>query len=305
MNAALVILAAGLGSRYGGNKQIDGIGPNGEFLMEYAIHDAVKAGFTKIVFIIKPGMEELIRRMCGESLAKKTLSDGSPIEVAYAFQDFSSIPAFYSIPDERVKPFGTVHAVLCAENLINEPFCVLNADDYYGAEACQTILGELKQMPENSHATMVAYRLKNTASIHGTVSRGVCEVEDSILKAVHETKRIQQYADGSLKDLDTDTSLDPDALVSMNFWGFTPAIFPVMREYFDDFLRNKAGEDLKAECLLPVMVDDLMRENKLQVSVLHSPARWFGMTYQEDRPLVAGELKRLHSEGAYPANLRG
>lgn len=126
MNAALVIMAAGLGSRYGGDKQVDGIGPNGEFLMEYAIHDAVKAGFTKIVFIIKPGMEALIRRMCGESLAKKNLSDGSPVEVAYAFQDFSSIPDFFSIPNERVKPFGTVHAVLCAENLINKPFCVLN-----------------------------------------------------------------------------------------------------------------------------------------------------------------------------------
>ena len=304
MKSALVIMAAGLGSRYGGDKQTDGIGPSGEFLMEYAIHDAVKAGFTKVVFIIKPGMKDLIRRMCGDSLGKQKLSDGSPIEVAYVFQDFSSIPDFYTIPKDRVKPFGTVHAVLCAENVICEPFGVLNADDYYGAEAYKTILDELKQMNENGHATMVGYQLKNTASIHGTVSRGICEVEDGLLKAVHETKRIQLNADGTLKDLDGDRMLDPEVPVSMNFWGFTPSIFPVMREYFHDFLRNQAGEDLKAECLLPVMVDDLMQEKKLKVSVLTSDSKWFGMTYQEDRPLVAAELHRLHGEGAYPLSLR-
>ena len=303
MNAALVIMAAGLGSRYGGDKQTDGVGPNGEFLMEYAIHDAVKAGFTKVVFIIKPGVEDLIRRMCGDSLGKKLLPDGRSLEVCYAFQDFSSIPDFYTIPAERAKPFGTVRAVLCAEKLIHEPFCVLNADDYYGVAAYQTIIGELRAM-QSGCAAMVAYQLKNTASLHGTVSRGVCEVEDGALKAVRETKRIQQFEDGSLKDLDTDTALDPNALVSMNFWGFTPEIFPVMREYFDDFLRNKAGEDLKAECLLPVMVDELMHESKLKVTVLHSAAKWFGMTYQEDRPLVANELKKLHNDGQYPANLR-
>lgn len=303
MNAALVIMAAGLGSRYGGNKQIDGIGPSGEFLMEYAIHDAVKAGFTKVVFIIKPGMEDLIRRMCGDSLSKTLLPDGRPLEVAYAFQDFSSIPDFYRIPAERIKPFGTVHAVLCAQELIHEPFCVLNADDYYGAEAYATIIEELRSMPSGC-ATMVAYQLKNTASIHGTVSRGVCEVNDRFLRQVHETKRIQLYADGSLTDLDTNTSLDPESLVSMNFWGFLPEIFPTMREYFHKFLRNIAKEDLKAECLLPVMVDDLLQRGALSVSVLSSPAKWFGMTYQEDRPLVANELKRLHSEGSYPPSLR-
>lgn len=303
MNAALVIMAAGLGSRYGGDKQIDGIGPSGEFLMEYAIHDAVKAGFTKVVFIIKPGMEELIRRMCGDSLSKLILPDGSPLTVEYAFQDFSSIPDFYRIPAERIKPFGTVHAVLCAQELIHEPFCVLNADDYYGAEAYETIIEELRAMP-SGQATMVAYQLKNTASIHGTVSRGVCEVDGHFLRQVHETKRIQLYEDGSLKDLDTDTTLDPESLVSMNFWGFLPEIFPVMREYFHDFLSNIPDGDLKAECLLPVMVDDLLQRDALKVSVLSSPARWFGMTYQEDRPLVANELKRLHSEGSYPPSLR-
>lgn len=305
MNASLVIMAAGLGSRYGGDKQIDGVGPNGEFLMEYAIHDAVKVGFTKVVFIIKPGMEDLIRRMYGDSLEKKILPNGRPLEVVYAFQDFTSIPDFYNIPDERTKPFGTVHAVLCAENVIHEPFCVLNADDYYGADAYKTILNELEWMPADGFATMVAYQLKNTASIYGTVSRGICEVEDDLLKAVHETKRIQLYGDGSLKNLDNGASIDPEVLVSMNFWGFAPSVFPVMREYFNTFLRSDAGKDMKSECLLPVMVDDLMQQNKLTVSVLHSCAKWFGMTYQEDRTLVANELKDLHSKGAYPKTLRG
>lgn len=303
MNAALVIMAAGLGSRYGGDKQTDGIGPSGEFLMEYAIHDAVKAGFTKVVFIIKPGMEELIRRMCSDSLSKRILPDGSPLDVVYAFQDFSSIPDFYAIPPERIKPFGTVHAVLCAEGLIHEPFCVINADDYYGAEAYGTIIGELRAMP-SGHAAMVAYRLKNTASLYGTVTRGICEVKNRFLRQVHETRNIQLYADGTLTDLDTDTALDGESLVSMNFWGFLPEIFPVMRDYFHTFLRNIADGDLKAECLLPVMVDDLLKQNTLKVSVLTSPSQWFGMTYQEDRPLVAAALRGMHEAGIYPPSLR-
>jgi len=304
MSATLVIMAAGLGARYGGDKQVEGIGPNGEFLMEYAIHDAVKAGINKIVFVIKPDMDGLIRRMCGDYLEKTVLPNGEQLEIRYAVQDFSSLPSFYSVPNERIKPYGTVHAVLCAEQFIHEPFCVINADDYYGAEAYGAIIDELRNLPQGNHATMVAYRLKNTASIHGTVSRGICEIEENNLRAVHETKRIKMYENGELKNLDNDAILTPDALVSMNFWGFAPEIFPVMREYFESFLRNAGTEDLKAECLLPVMVDDLLRENKLKVSVLYSPAKWSGMTYQEDKPLVASELKRLHDNGQYPANLR-
>ena len=304
MNATLVIMAAGLGSRYGGDKQVEGIGPNGEFLMEYAIHDAVKAGFNKVVFIIKPDMDGLIQRMCGDYLEKTVLPNGKPLEICYAVQDFSSLPDFYTVPSERVKPYGTVHAVLCAEEFVHEPFCVINADDYYGAEAYGAIIGELGNMPQGNHGTMVAYRLKNTASLYGAVSRGVCEVENGTLKAVHETKRIQMYENGEFKDLDRDTVLDPDVPVSMNIWGFTPEMFPVMREYFEDFLRSAAAADLKAECLLPVMVDDLLRKKKLEVSVLTSSAKWSGMTYQEDKSLVAREMKQLHERGLYPANLR-
>lgn len=304
MNATLVIMAAGLGTRYGGHKQIDGVGPNGEFLMEYAIHDAVKAGFDKVVFIIKPDMEALIRRMCGDFLEQTVLADGTVLRVSYAFQDFTSVPEFYPVAPERVKPFGTVHAVLCAEHLIHEPFCVINADDYYGAEAYRAIAGELERMPEEGKATMVAYRLKNTASVHGTVSRGICRVEGSSLAAVNETKRIQLREDGTLVDLERNVPLDPDAAVSMNFWGFAPSIFPLMREYFEAFLRSRPADDLTGECLLPVMMDELTRNKRLEVSVLESPSKWFGMTCREDRVSVTDALRQLHSAGVYPARLR-
>lgn len=304
MKVSLVIMAAGLGSRYGGSKQVDGIGPHHEILMEYSIHDALRAGFNKIVFVIKPEMEEMMERLCGGYLRNKTAKDGGPVEVAYAFQDFSSVPDFYTIPEGRTKPFGTVHALLCAGTVVQEPCCVINADDYYGIDAYKTIYEELVRLPESGKATMVGYLLKNTASLHGTVSRGVCTVEDGKLRSVREALKIQIYPDGSLRDLAEDRALEPDTVVSMNFWGFAPSIFPALQAYFEDFLRNEAGDNLKAECLLPMMVDSQMRAGKLEVSVLHSADRWFGMTYQQDRETVAAELRRLHEEGAYPEDLR-
>ena len=305
MKVSLVIMAAGLGSRYGGSKQIDGIGPHNEILMEYGIYDALRAGFNKVVFIIKPDMAELMDRLCGDYLREMKALDGNPVEVEYVFQDFSSVPAFYEIPEGRTKPFGTVHALLCAADAVKEPFCVINADDYYGMDAYKTIYDALLQLPEEGQATMVGYLLKNTASLHGTVSRGVCEVEGDQLRAVHETKKIQLYTDGTLKDLERDRQLDPESVVSMNFWGFMPSIFGLLKDYFDYFLRELVGEDLKAECLLPVMVDYEMKMGKLEVSVLNSVDKWFGMTYQEDRLIVAEELKQLHAEGRYPESLRG
>ena len=226
------------------------------------------------------------------------------MEVAYAFQDFSSVPDFYQIPAERTKPFGTVHALLCAADKVDGPCCVINADDYYGIDAYRTIYEELVKLPAEGHATMVGYLLKNTASLHGTVSRGVCTVEDGKLQSVREALKIQLYPDGALRDLAEDQPLEPDTVVSMNFWGFMPSIFPALKEYFEDFLRNKAGDNIKAECLLPVMVDEQMKAGKLEVSVLQSADKWFGMTYQEDRPVVAEELKKLHEKGDYPESLR-
>ena len=302
MNASLVIMAAGLGSRYGGNKQVDGVGPQGEMLMEYSIYDAVRAGFTKVVFIIKPDMRELMDRLWGDrTLITKT---GEPLEVCYAMQDFTSIPDYYTIPAGRTKPFGTAYAVLCARPYLSEPFCVINADDYYGVDAYRAMYEELQRLPRQGRATMVGYLLKNTASLHGTVSRGVCAVEDGKLRSVREALKIQLYPDGTLRDLAEGTDLSPETVVSMNFWGFAPSIFPALREYFENFLRTEAGENIKAECLLPVMVGDQLQKGALEVSVLHSADKWFGMTYHEDRGIVAEELRKLHARGDYPESLR-
>jgi len=303
MSTSLVIMAAGLGSRYGGDKQVDGIGPHGEILMEYGIYDALRAGFDKVVFIIKPEMEPLMERLCAADLRRQTTRAGRPVEVVYAFQDFSSLPPFYTPPAERVKPYGTVHALLCAEQAVCEPCCVINADDYYGAGAYRTIYEALQRLPETGRAAMVGYLLKNTASLHGTVARGVCAVEGAQLRSIRETKKIQLYADGTLRDLTANRLLEPETVVSMNFWGFMPSIFPVLRAYLEDFLRGEGGRELTAECLLPVMVGDLLERGELTVDVLSSGDRWFGMTYREDRAAVAAELRALHRAGVYPERL--
>ena len=303
MKAALVIMAAGLGSRYGGNKQVDGVGPNGEILMEYSIYDAIRAGFTKIVFVIKPGMEEMMRRICGDYVARRTAADGSVVEVCYAVQDFTGLPAFYHLPAQREKPFGTGHAVLCARPYENEPFCVINADDYYGVDAYRKIYQALQRLPEQGNAAMVGYLLKNTVSERGTVSRGVCRVEDGRLLGIKETLKIRLEPDGTIAD-EAEGVLPADAVVSMNFWGFAPSFFRELEMFFYDFLRYEAGDNIKAECMLPSLVGKLIGEGKLKVSVLQSADRWFGMTYHEDRQAVAEELKRLHACGVYPETLR-
>lgn len=303
MKAALVIMAAGLGSRYGGNKQVDGVGPNGEILMEYSIYDAIRAGFTKIVFVIKPGMEEMMRRICGDYVARRTAADGSVVEVCYAVQDFTGLPAFYHLPAQREKPFGTGHAVLCARPYVNEPFCVINADDYYGVDAYRKIYQALQRLPEQGNAAMVGYLLKNTVSERGTVSRGVCRVEDGRLLGIKETLKIHLEPDGTIAD-EAEGVLPADAVVSMNFWGFAPSFFRELEMFFYDFLRYEAGDNIKAECMLPSLVGKLIGEGKLKVSVLQSADRWFGMTYHEDRQAVAEELKRLHACGVYPETLR-
>ncbi len=307
MKATLVIMAAGMGSRYGGDKQTDGIGPNGETIMEYSVYDAVKAGFHRIVFIIKPGMEPLLRELCGDRLEKMHTPDGDPVSVAYAVQDFTSVPSFYSIPPERTKPFGTVHAALCARDMVDEPFAVINADDYYGTSAFRSIIDKLVTLPSSGEATMVGYRLKNTVSENGTVSRGVCRTDGENLKTVTEMLKIRKFPDGSIADTadpGKEVPLDPDSLVSMNFWGFTPWIFGEMDQYFTDFLRGLSPDALKAECLLPLLVDKLIREKRLNVSVLDTDSVWFGVTYREDRPTVERALKALHSAGVYPPSLK-
>ena len=299
MGATLLIMAAGMGSRYGGNKQVDGLGPNGEILMEYSIYDAIRAGFDKVVFVIKPGMKETLASICGDRIAKK-------VKVDYAFQDFSSVPSFYHIPEERTKPFGTVHAVLVARDYIDQPFAVINADDYYGVSAFSTIYEKLQTLAPEGEATMVGYQLQNTVSKNGTVSRGVCHAVNGNLDKVVETLKIKLCENGEIRDIgagEPGELLDPLAPVSMNFWGFTPWIFGKLEEYFATFLKGLAADAIKAECLLPVFVDELMHEGELTVPMLTTDAVWFGVTYKEDKPFVQAELRKLHESGVYPASL--
>ena len=299
MGATLLIMAAGMGSRYGGNKQVDGLGPNGEILMEYSIYDAIRAGFDKVVFVIKPGMKETLASICGDRIAKK-------VKVDYAFQDFSSVPSFYHIPEERTKPFGTVHAVLVARDYIDQPFAVINADDYYGVSAFSKIHEKLQTLAPEGEATMVGYQLQNTVSKNGTVSRGVCHAVNGNLDKVVETLKIKLCENGEIRDIgagEPGELLDPLAPVSMNFWGFTPWIFGKLEEYFATFLKGLAPDAIKAECLLPVFVDKLMHEGELTVPMLTTDAVWFGVTYKEDKPFVQAELRKLHESGVYPASL--
>ena len=290
--STLLIMAAGLGSRYGGNKQVDGIGPHGEILMQYSIYDAIRAGFTKIVFIIKPEYKSIIDSFC------KDIKD---VEICCVYQDFSSIPSFYSIPSDRVKPFGTVHAVLCAKEVINEPFAVLNADDFYGRDAFAVIHDQLMALEDNE-AVSVAYKLKNTVSPNGAVTRGICDISDGMLRKVKETYKISVDENGNIYDADNGP-LDGECLVSMNLWGFMPSIFETMENIFCDFLRTLSPEDIKSEYALPTMVDTLISTDILSVKVLSTNERWFGMTYIEDRPTVARSLEEKHESGEYPQKL--
>ena len=291
---ALLIMAAGLGSRYGGNKQVDRIGPDGEILMQYSVFDAVSAGFDKIVFIIKPEHRELLEDICAPFVKKG-------IEIAFAYQDFSSIPKFYTIPKERIKPFGTVHAVLCAKDVIKEPFAIINADDFYGADSFRVIHEALLTLHFPA-SLMVAYDLKNTVSKNGTVTRGVCEVENGVLKAIREVYDIGVDENGNIFDKAVG-KLDENAPVSMNMWGFTPEVFELLESSFNTFLRGITEGDIKAEYVLPSFVGNAVNSNELSVKVLRTTAEWFGVTYKEDRAEVERRLFDFKQNGTYPEKL--
>ena len=301
MKTTLLIMAAGLGSRYGGNKQIGRIGPNGEILMEYSIHDAVEAGFNKVVFVIRKSMADTFKEMIGDKIAKK-------VEVHYAFQEYDTLPDGFVPPADRKKPYGTVHAVVCAKSVIQEPFAVINADDYYGKDAFVAMAASLNRLrTAENQASMVAYYLKNTISKNGHVTRGICSTDaEGHLVKVTETYSILPFPDGTIRDINDNPEgviLDPDALVSMNLWGFAPSFFAQGEKYLSDFLKDESGDPLKKECLLPALVDTLMHTAGLQVEVLSTKAVWFGVTYKEDKEYVASELKKLHDSGAYPPAL--
>lgn len=301
MDKTLVVMAAGLGSRYGGVKQIERLGPDGEILMEYAIYDALKAGFNKLVLIVKPEILDDVKSLFGDRIEKST-----GIKIDYAIQTTDRFTDSRPEFADRAKPFGTVHAVICAKDVIASPFAVMNADDYYGRSAFEVMAAELERLGGAKDSAMVAYRLKNTVSPFGTVTRGVCMVSDGKLQKVKETYKIKLMPDGSIRDTsesEDGPALAPDTFVSMNLWGYHQDILPVMEQYFADFLAALPSDDLKAECLLPTMMDELTARGDIGISVLNTNDRWFGLTYKEDKPEAVEALTKLHANGVYPPTL--
>lgn len=301
MKPTLFLLAAGMGSRYGGLKQLDGLGPNGETIMDYSIYDAIRAGFGKLVFVIRKDFEQDFR--------DKILSKyESHIPCELVFQALDNLPEGFTCPAERTKPWGTNHAVMMGADVIKEPFAVINCDDFYGRDSFQAMGKFLAALPEGSKNvySMVGFRVGNTLSESGTVSRGICSTDaNKLLTSVVERTKIQRI-DGEVKYIDDngEWTATPDTTpVSMNFWGFTPWIFGKLEEYFATFLKGLAPDAIKAECLLPVFVDELMHEGELTVPMLTTDAVWFGVTYKEDKPFVQAELRKLHESGVYPASL--
>ena len=299
---ALVIMAAGIGSRFGkGIKQLAPVGPKGEIIMDYSIHDALEAGFNKVVFIIRKDLEDEFKKVIGDRISNIT-------EVAYAFQEIDDLPGNFTKPADRTKPWGTGHAVLAAKKVLSEPFAVINADDYYGKEAYVKVHDYLVQdHPQDGpmHICMAGFRLGNTLSDNGSVTRGVCHIEDGKLVGVTETHNIFKTADGAetRNDDGTAETLDTKSLVSMNMWGMTSEFFEVLKSRFDSFLNKTEAEDLKAEYLLPTLIGELLSEHQLEVRVLKSHDQWFGVTYQEDKATVTEAIQRLISRGIYPSRL--
>ena len=300
----LVVMAAGMGSRYGGLKQIDPVGPNGEIIIDYSLHDAKKAGFETVVFIIKKEIEKDFKDSIGSRIPQG-------MTALYAFQNTEDLPQGYSLPEGRVKPWGTAHAVCAARELIDAPFAVINADDYYGPDAFRVIFEYLarEKQTDKYDFTMVAYELENTLTENGYVSRGVCTTDaNDMLTDVTEHTHIEKDDTYGAKFTEDDGAtwhpLAPDSLVSMNLWGFTPDFVREAWEGFPAFLDNALETNpLKGEYYLPSVVTNLINGGKATVKVLHSGDRWYGVTYKEDKPKVVRALKRLHDIGVYPASL--
>lgn len=302
MTKTLLILAAGMASRYGGGKQVEAMGPHGEMLMEYSIYDARRAGFNKIVFIIKRSMEESFHELIESRI-------GGDIEICYACQEYDSLPGNFLPPEGRVKPYGTAHAVLAAKDVIQEPFAVINADDFYGCDAYHAASACLDRLADcENKAAMVAYRLRNTVSENGHVTRGLCEVDaNNCLTHVIETYKIMPFADGTIRSIngcEEGRILDSEAAVSMNFWCFTPSIFQQLEQELTTFLQvPDHAQSLTSEYTLPEAVDVLIQHEELSVEVLSTDALWFGVTYREDKPGVMAELAKLHAIRKYPDKL--
>ncbi|MCR5323841.1 MAG: nucleotidyltransferase [Lachnospiraceae bacterium] len=304
---ALVIMAAGMGSRYGGLKQIDPLDDHGQIIMDFSIYDALRAGFGKIVFIIKKEIEEDFKKSVGDRISKVA-------DVAYVYQELDKLPKTednrYSVPEGRTKPWGTGHAVLCCKGVLDEPFAVINADDYYGPEAFRIIAHELTsgENEDTLDYCMVGYILSNTLTENGTVSRGICDVdENGFLKDIEEKTKIAKSADGaqySEDNCETWRKISPDSIVSMNMWGFKVNFLNELEKSFVRFLDNDVDKNpMKSEFFLPKAVEELLEAGKATVKVLKSTDRWFGVTYKEDKADVVKAIRRLKDEGFYPDDL--
>jgi NDP-sugar pyrophosphorylase family protein len=301
MKPTLLILAAGIGSRYGGMKQIDQVGPSGEAIIDYSIHDAIRAGFGKIVFVVRRSIEEEVRDFFMDKLTGK-------IEMDFVCQELNMVPPGVSYPPEREKPWGTAHAVWVAADTIKEPFLVINADDFYGRESFVKMVEYLtaESTVHNTKYCMIGYQVKHTLSDFGTVSRGICQADsNSFLKAVVERKEVWKKNSSFFYKNDEDkiVPLSGNELVSMNIWGFTPEIFKHFEKQFIDFIRINAA-NVKAELYIPTVINDVVHSGKGSVKILPSTGRlWFGITYKEDKPIAEKKIRELIKQGTYPDNL--
>ncbi len=297
-------MAAGMGSRYGGLKQIDPIGPHGEIIIDYSIYDALRAGFEHVVFVIRRDLEEAFREKIGGKVEKR-------VKTTYVFQDLHNVPDGFSVPQERKKPWGTAHAVLSCKGAVTSSFAVINADDFYGLGAFQSLAGYLRQAHDQDgqlDACMVGYILRNTLSAFGSVARGVCQIDtQGFLTAIQERTRIEKDGqDARYSENGVDWHCLPgDSIVSMNMFGFTPGFFDELEKRFPIFLEQNADQILKAEFFLPDVVNALLEKGKARVKVLPTPDRWYGVTYPADRPFVQAAVRQMVSEGLYPENLWG
>ena len=285
----LIVMAAGMGSRFGGLKQIEPVGKNGEAILDFTVYDAIKAGFTKVVFVIKHAIENDFKEFVGSRIAKK-------IKVEYVFQEIDKLPDGFTAPDDRQKPWGTAHAILCCKDVVNEPFAVVNADDFYGRSALQKVAEFLKQ--EENNYCMVGFRLANTLTENGSVSRGVCEIDNQncLTKVTERTKIIDcKYTEDDGKSW---TSLSPDTVVSMNLWGFMPDIFEFIEKGFKEFLKTNINLP-KSEYYLPTVVSSLIDNGQKNVEVLVAEDKWYGITYKEDKQKVVNAIGAMIDAGIY------
>lgn len=299
----LVVMAAGMGSRYGGLKQIDSVDEQGHIIIDFSIFDAIKAGFEKVIFIIKKEIEEDFKKVIEKCTDKID-------NVEFVYQETTKVPEYFSVPEGRVKPWGTGHAILCCKDKIKGPFAVINADDFYGREAFTMIYDFLSSEAESQKNlyTMVGYQLKNTLTEHGSVARGVCDVDgDGFLTKITERTKIEKFPEGAkYYDSETDQweNISSDSTVSMNLWGFQANIMDELEKEFDTFLKTEVKDNpIKSEFFLPSVVQHMIESEKTQVKVLHSKDQWFGVTYKEDKEVVVREIAKLKEQGVYPTNL--